>query len=69
MMLLCIIYIKLSIPIGASLNMLYSSDKDGVSIMLTNIYVEICINGMSIMSSQKFLKGGGHEEIYSEFIV
>ena len=40
--------------IGASLNEPCTSDKNGTSDQFTRIYVEIWINGTSVMHSQKF---------------
>ena len=39
--------------IGASLSEPHTSRRDGISVVFTKIYVEIWINGTSIMRSQK----------------
>ena len=43
------------IVIGVSLNEPHISDKNGTSDQFTRIYVEIWINGTSVMDSQKFM--------------
>ena len=40
--------------IGVSLSEPHTSGKNGMSVMFTEVYVKIQINGRSIMCSQKF---------------
>ena len=42
--------------IGTGLSKLHISDMHGMSVVFTNIYVEIWINGMNVMHSQKHVK-------------
>ena len=44
-----------SVMIGASLSEPHSSRRNGTNVAFTKIYMEIWINGMSVMHSQKFM--------------
>ena len=47
-------YLVLHNLIGVTLSEPHTSGKNGVSVVFVKIYVEIQINGMSVICSQKF---------------